>query len=225
MNLQRYILPVTVAAAIHGSLLWVTPEGKITLVEKDKPTTCGLTPPNIEDNIIEPPPAEEPETSAVVKPISGGPQRPVLPDELTDAGVKDFTVPFERSQVNPWKVDDLRTPITPGAFGPGDPTGGPQKTTWAKFLDQPPRAKVQVSPDYPPALKHESITGVVTIEFDVDVKGRVVSARVLESTHRAFEEPTIRAVLKWRFEPGVSQGRIVPFRMQVPVNFKLGDNS
>jgi protein TonB len=60
------------------------------------------------------------------------------------------------------------------------------------------------------------------VEFEVDVKGRVVSALVKHSSDRAFEEPTLRAVLKWRFEPGLLQGSPVPFRMVIPVNFKLG---
>ncbi len=77
-------------------------------------------------------------------------------------------------------------------------------------------------PEYPTSMKNDGRDGTVLVEFDVDVKGRVVSARVRESTDRAFEEPTIRAVLKWRFEPGQSKGHAVPFRMVIPVNFKFG---
>lgn len=61
------------------------------------------------------------------------------------------------------------------------------------------------------------------VEFNVDTKGRVVSARVRQSTDRAFEDLTLRAVLNWSFEPGRKHGRAVPFRMEIPVNFKLGE--
>ena len=36
-----------------------------------------------------------------------------------------------------------------------------------------------------------------------------------------FDSATIRSVLKWRFEPGKRNGKIVRFRMAVPVVFKL----
>ena len=80
---------------------------------------------------------------------------------------------------------------------------------------------MQMAPDYPLAMKHGGIEGSVVVEFDVDRSGQVVGIRVLRSTHREFEEPTLRAVLKWRFEPGRRNGKAVPFRMQVPVDFHL----
>jgi protein TonB len=88
-------------------------------------------------------------------------------------------------------------------------------------LDRVPRALAQISPHYPSELKTAGIEGSAFVEFDVDVKGRVTSARVIKCSRREFEGPTVQAVLKWRFEPGLSQGRPVPFRMAVPVNFRL----
>jgi protein TonB len=46
----------------------------------------------------------------------------------------------------------------------------------------------------------------------------------VRSSSHAFEEPTLRAIAKWRFEPGRRGGQIVRFRMQVPVVFKLDGN-
>ena len=80
-----------------------------------------------------------------------------------------------------------------------------------------------MSPAYPSALKNSGAEGVGMVEFDVDTKGRVVSARVRQSSDRAFEEPTFRAVLNWRFAPGRKDGRAVLFRMVIRVNFKLGE--
>jgi len=61
----------------------------------------------------------------------------------------------------------------------------------------------------------------VTVEFAVDTEGRVVRAEAVRYTHREFAEPAVRAVLKWRFEPGRRHGRVVPFRMAVPMEFGL----
>lgn len=89
-------------------------------------------------------------------------------------------------------------------------------------LDRRPRAKLQVAPDYPVSLRQGGMEGTVMVEFDVDATGRVVSVRVLRSTEHGFEDATVRAVLKWRFEPGRRDGRAVPFRMSVPVDYRLG---
>ena len=70
-------------------------------------------------------------------------------------------------------------------------------------------------------MKSGGIDGSVTVAFDVDRAGKVVAARVLSSSHREFEEPTLRAARKWRFEPGRKHGRTVPFRMVVPVAFHV----
>jgi TonB family protein len=59
----------------------------------------------------------------------------------------------------------------------------------------------------------------VTVEFVVDTAGRVVSAEALRWTHRDFVDPTVQAVLRWRFEPGTIKGRKVNFRMTIPVEF------
>ena len=50
-----------------------------------------------------------------------------------------------------------------------------------------------------------------------------IDPRVVKSSDRMFEEPTLRAVAKWQFEPGRRAGRIVRFRMAVPVVFNLNE--
>ena len=82
-------------------------------------------------------------------------------------------------------------------------------------LDSAPRAKVQPSPDYPARMRQDGIGGSVTVEFDVNTSGNVVRAAV---------EPALRAVRAWRFEPGRRDGRIVPFRMAVPIEFGIERN-
>jgi protein TonB len=59
------------------------------------------------------------------------------------------------------------------------------------------------------------------VEFVVDEAGRVMHPFVVRSSRAGFEAPTLRAVEKWRFEPGKKDGRAVRFRMQIPVTFSL----
>jgi protein TonB len=59
------------------------------------------------------------------------------------------------------------------------------------------------------------------VEFGVDEGGRVYDPRVVRSSDALFDEPTLEAVRQWRFEPGRRNGRIVRFRMMLPVEFHL----
>ena len=68
------------------------------------------------------------------------------------------------------------------------------------------------------------IEGTVMVEFDVNGEGRVVRAAVVHTTRREFAEPALRAVRNWHFEPGKRNGRVVPFRMTVPIQFGLSAN-
>lgn len=90
-------------------------------------------------------------------------------------------------------------------------------------LDNPPRTRYQAAPFYPPEKRRLGETGEVWVEFDVDETGVVHNPRVTTSSDRAFEEPTLRAVAKWRFEPGKRHGQVVAFRMTVPVIFSLNE--
>ena len=59
------------------------------------------------------------------------------------------------------------------------------------------------------------------MEFVVDEAGRVLDPHVVRSNDPVFEAPTLRAVAKWRFEPGRKNGQVVRFRMSVPVAFAV----
>jgi len=153
----------------------------------------------------------------------GGQVRPTIPDEPRPVGPKDFVVPVEPQRLQPTgptdKIGDVgQPPSDDGKIGPGRG----RVPSW-KELDQPPRTRAQVSPIYPAKEKYEGINGSVEVEFIVDETGAVVNPRVVGSSLRAFEEPTLRAVEQWRFVPGRSRGKVVSFRMRVPVLFNVND--
>jgi protein TonB len=109
----------------------------------------------------------------------------------------------------------------------GDPRGNPDGSGAAVIpsghLDNPPRTRSQVAPVYPFEARPGGRMGEVLVEFTVDETGRVLRPHVLRSSDPLFESPTLRAVAKWRFEPGRKDGRTVRFRMVVPVHFTLGE--
>ena len=219
MNIQRYILPATVAATLHVALLWAIPDEEyvrlvpVILGPKDPP------PPKTPEEVVMPPEEKTPDTKPVES-LAGGPMPPEIPELPVKLRPEALSIPVDPHPRNIGEV----TQFIPKAIGPGE-IGSPTVVGVPLFssgeLDRVPNAKMQMAPDYPLAMKHGGIEGSVVVEFDVDRSGQVVGIRVLRSTHREFEEPTLRAVLKWRFEPGRRNGKAVPFRMQVPVDFHL----
>jgi protein TonB len=68
------------------------------------------------------------------------------------------------------------------------------------------------------------MTGEVLVEFMVDESGAVRDPRIIRSSDRVFEESAVRAVSRWRFEPGRRNGAIVRFKMAVPIVFTLAES-
>jgi TonB family protein len=62
---------------------------------------------------------------------------------------------------------------------------------------------------YPPALRNAGESGRVIVRFMVDEEGRVRDARVLRTSHRAFDAPTLAAVRHLRFRPARLNGQPV----------------
>lgn len=91
----------------------------------------------------------------------------------------------------------------------------------ASRLDRPPRTRWQTPPSYPFEARRTGENGTVVVAFTVDRQGNVHDARIVSSTDRIFEEPTLRAVARWKFEPGRKNGQPVGFRLSVPVVFTV----
>jgi TonB family protein len=88
-------------------------------------------------------------------------------------------------------------------------------------LDKPPQTISKVEPEYPYALRLNGNKGEVLLEFTVNASGDVLNPKIIKSTHPEFEAPAVEALLKWKFTPGVKNGRAVNTRMQVPIWFQL----
>lgn len=216
---RHLTLAAVFAAAVHGGLLFGVPSRPAPArpVEAKPPDFVVLKPllPDEPEIIVAPPEDSQPQ---------GNPEafRPVIDDVPVIAAPHEFTthvvvtppVDFTRMKEIPSGVvgiRDGRDPIArPVIFQPGS-------------LDRSPRTIAQPPPIYPFDKKKEGISGEVQVEFTVDEAGRVVEPRVVHSTDRAFDEPTLQAVRRWRFEPGRRHGEIVRFRMAIPVRFLLNE--
>jgi protein TonB len=88
-------------------------------------------------------------------------------------------------------------------------------------LTRAPRPISQRAPTYPPELRRAGISGTVVLMFVVRDDGTTSNITVERSDNPAFEEPAVRAVRKWRFEPGEKDGKAVNTRVRIPIPFKF----
>lgn len=88
---------------------------------------------------------------------------------------------------------------------------------------EPPQVVHRERPRYPLSQRMAGYEGEVTVDFVVDVEGRVRRAYVAKSNNAAFDEPALTAVSEWTFKPGTRDGRPIAVHLQVPIRFQLED--
>ena len=215
---NKFILPAAFALACHAFLLFgltdkpsrtVAPTEDTSTTEKlkwlpidtEKPTTDPA------DREIESTPGG-PTTSlprlpdfVVVQPPLGAPTVPPLPPVAAGAA---------GPVIDPhWEL-------------PGRPNGNSGvKPFGLGDLDRIPRARLQPAPIYPSDLRRQGIEGTVVVDFKVDVDGSVYSTTVVEATNPGFIDAALRAVERWKFEPGRKMDKKVRFHMCVPIVFNI----
>ncbi len=92
---------------------------------------------------------------------------------------------------------------------------------WTKY-DEKPRVLSKVHPKYPESARRAEKEGLVTLEFTVEVDGKVADIKVVRSMIGfGFDEAAIEAVKKWHFTPAKKGGEAVPIRVQLPIRFTL----
>lgn len=226
MNLKHYTTPAIVAAAAHAALFLLAPDVPATI----KP--AGLVPIVISDPPRHDDPSLPPEVDLDTgKEDRGGPLTACLPMAPEPPAVvkSEFETPTppivprdDSRNSDIFRIDPKYH--RPGGMGDGPGGTGPLAPMSAMDLDREPRYRARPAPDYPFAARQTGQEGEVLVDFLVNEQGRVASARVVHSSDRIFEEPALRAVRNWRFEPGRRDGRVVAFRMTVPLVFRLNDD-
>lgn len=109
------------------------------------------------------------------------------------------------------KPDTLK-PTRPGNPGPGfigpKPTV-PQPTHSLGLPEGDLQPITKFAPAYPRGPQTKGIEGYVVVKFTVSKTGAVKNATIVESTHRAFEKVSLRAVSKYKYKPRVINGEAI----------------
>lgn len=216
----RFVIPVSVALAVHAlAFLFpksATPPQIGEATDRGAPVEIRVPP-----EPLPMPQEQKPEDSAAL----GTPEpSPRSEETVRTPDPKDFVQP---QQPDTPYTPNIQTKIPVGPPGvpegiPGGPINAPTVFN-SGSLDHAPRTRVQVAPTYPADAKSRGLTAEVVVEFVVDEQGRVTAEHVVRSSDPTFEDATLQAVRKWRFEPGKKDGRLVKFRLQVPVVFNLNE--
>jgi protein TonB len=73
-------------------------------------------------------------------------------------------------------------------------------------------------------MRRAGIAGAALVEFIVDDQGKVRDARTFRATHEDFGAAATAAIMTWKFNPGLKNGRPVATRMQEIIRFELNEN-
>jgi protein TonB len=226
MEPRHFALPAAFVLTLLAFLLFGMNNPKRASVTGEPPRAPRTNVDDPKQKPDDPPPLialSDPEAGDTPVEGGGGQPQPGQIDEPQIYRPGVFVVPVEPPTPQPTRPVSTIGPVGRSeGKGEGQGFGHGPVASW-KDLDQPPRTKAQASPVYPTQEKSGGITGTVEVEFTVDESGAVVNPWVVRSTHSAFEEPTLRAVEKWRFVPGRRLGQVVRFRMRVPVLFNLSE--
>lgn len=84
-------------------------------------------------------------------------------------------------------------------------------------LDKNPRVIAAIKPLYPYSMK--GVSGKVMVEFVIDETGKVLRARVTESTNYEFDQAAIQAVKRSKWKPGEIRGKAVRTIVKIAVAF------
>ena len=84
-----------------------------------------------------------------------------------------------------------------------------------------PTLVFKVEPEYSEEARKAKFQGVVTLYLEVNERGMPQNPRVIRALGLGLDEKAIEAVMKWRFHPGLKDGKPVTTQAQVEVNFRL----
>ena len=79
---------------------------------------------------------------------------------------------------------------------------------------------MKVDPEYSVQARSAKLSGTVQLSAIVGPDGRAHAIGVVKGLGLGLDEKAIEAVSKWRFNPGKTDGRPVPVRMTIELNFR-----
>jgi len=139
---------------------------------------------------------------------------PKLSMEPTIIAPPDINLP----NVNMSQYGDPLAKIGPPSNGPGSGGGIGSGTGGGVSA---PALIYKVEPEYSEEARKAKYQGTVLLYVQVDATGKAINMRVLHSLGLGLDEKAMEAVRKWKFKPGMKDGKAVTVEAQIEVNFRL----
>jgi TonB family protein len=79
----------------------------------------------------------------------------------------------------------------------------------------------RIEPEYSEEARKAKYQGTVVLSVIIDAKGRPTNIKVIRSLGLGLDEKAIEAVSKWKFRPGLKDGKPVAVYASIEVNFRL----
>lgn len=99
------------------------------------------------------------------------------------------------------------------------PQASPEPTRVGGAIKAPAKLKGS-PPEYPDKARRARIQGIVILDCTINAEGVVTDVKVLRSIPD-LDEAAIKAVKEWRYSPTQVDGKPVPVRMSVSINFTI----
>ncbi|MBM7063137.1 energy transducer TonB [Pseudomonas sp. UL073] len=183
-----------------------------------------------------PTPAVTPPAVAPAKPAPVAEAKPVKPLEVPKLAqaklqLKANPKPKPEPLRKPAKTQPLNRPTPAPESLASSPLTSPQA---APAPQSPPTAVEEVlsrepafleppkQPTYPSLARRRNQQGVVLVEVRLDSQGTQRELKVLRSSGvESLDRAALAAVAGWRFRPETQNGKAVPSRVQIPIQFAL----
>lgn len=88
-------------------------------------------------------------------------------------------------------------------------------------VQTPPKVVSKMEPNYTDDARNAKIQGPVVLSVIVDAQGRAEKIRVTKSLDKGLDQQAVGAIEKWRFAPGIKDGKPVRVAATIEVNFHL----
>lgn len=99
-----------------------------------------------------------------------------------------------------------------------------EKQEERRNLERDLKAIRRIEPEYPGNAARFGAEGLVVMEFTVTTEGWVEDIEVIQAVPpRGFTRSAIRAVSKWKFEPAMMDGKVVPRKACQKLFFRISD--
>jgi len=106
-------------------------------------------------------------------------------------------------------------------FGPGEGGGIGGGVYRAGGGVSNPIPLFKIDPEYSEEARKAKYSGTVVLYIEVDTTGHARNLRVVKGIGLGLDEKAMEAVNKWRFKPGMKDGKPVVVAAHVEVNFRL----